>query len=475
MVDADEDDHEDDEGADTTGDFVYGLHDRPPLWRSVVYATQHIFAMILGSIIGGFVIAEAVGLDDLQTGRLIGYINLAMGIATILQVRVGIRLPVIQGSTMGHVPAYLTLGALGATMFDDAETTMQYLMGALIVGAIFEAVFGFANGLRWVYRFMSPLAVGMFIMMIGLGLWPVINDFIGDAWHYAMIVIAIVLIGRFALGRTAQTMALFGAVLIAYAVAAAASATGLIGAGHALHVDFEVLASAGVINMPELFPWGTPRFHAGFILAMLIPYVATAFESLGDYLALARMTKAEDIDSKRLSRGLGVEGSASVLSAVIGGTATSSFSQNVGVIRLSGVASLFVNLVAGVLLVLIGLFAYAGTALASIPEVILGAVYIVAFGILVITGLRLVLEADITSPRNEVIIGTALLIGLAVPAYMEDVDLEFGIAALEVFANTFLATPMMVAGAWVLLLDNLIPGTDEERGLTAWSEFFEQR
>lgn len=457
-----------DEREDQKSHIVYGLDERPPPIRTVVYAFQHIFAMILGSITGGVIIGQTVGLDDAQTGQLIGYINFAVGIATILQVRYGVRLPIIQGSTMGHVPAYLALGSVGVAIYQDPVVTMQYLGGALLVGALLEAAVGGLNLLRYVFRFISPLTVGIVIMMVGLGLWRVVADFIGGAWVWAMGVIVLVLIGNFAFGVTVKTMAIFGAVIIAYLAAVGGTLAGWFPSDHAMHVDFTPIVGADWLTLPGLFPWGWPQFSWGFILAMTLPYIATAFESMGDYIAVSNSIQNKNPSIKRISRGILTEGIASTLSSSLGGTASSSFSQNVGVVRLSGVASLFVCIVAGILLIAIGLFGKMGAVFSSIPRVVLGAVYLMAFGILVLTGLRLVLKAKVTAARNEAIIGSALLLGLALPGYMEDNQIAFENASLQVFVNVFLATPMMVAGVWVFILDNIIPGTDEERGIQGW-------
>lgn len=449
-------------------EIVYQMDERPGWGLSFVYAVQHIFAMILGSITGGVIIGETVGLDETQTGLLIGYINVAVGIATILQVRFGVKLPLIQGSTMGHVPAYLALGGIGLSMFEDPKETMQYLGGALLVGAILEAIFGGFNLLKYVMKYISPITVGIVIMMVGLGLWSVVADFIGDAWIYAMGVIILVMLGSFAFGIQAKTMAIFGSVLIAYIVAAAGSYLGWFGTEHPLYIDFQPIAEAQTFVVPEPFPWGWPKFNLGFIVAMTIPYIATIFESMGDYIAVSNSVEGKTLKTKRISRGILTEGIASSISASLGGTASSSFSQNVGVVRLTGVASLFVCVLAGVILILLGIFGQFGTIFASIPRVILGSVYLMAFGILVMTGLRLVLKANVKTSRNETIIGSALLLGLALPFYMQENPVEFSKPSLQIFVNVFLATPMMVSGVWVFLLDNIVPGTDEERGLDKW-------
>lgn len=453
---------------DDAAEIVYGIDERPPLGRSVIYGFQHIFAMILGSITGAVIIGESIGLNSEQIGLLIGYINFAVGIATILQVTFGVKLPIIQGSTSGHLPAYLALGSVGVALYSDPTLTMQYIGGALLVGALLESFFGAINIFHWIVKWVSPITVGIIVSMVGLGLWPVVNDFIGSGWVYAIAVMSLVMLFSFALGAMMKTMALFMAVIIAYGGALLGTWLGWFGESHSLYVNIGNIISGAWISWPEVFPWGTPKFNVGFILAMTIPYIATAFESFGDYIAVANSSNVDSPNVKRVSRGIAFEGLGSFISSCLGATATSSFSQNVGVVRLSGVASRFVCVVAGILLLFIGIIGKLGVFLAEIPRVILGSVYLTAFGILVMTGFRLILKAKVTTSRNEILIGTSLLLGLALPAYMKENPIEVGNTSLQVFLNVFLATPMMVSGLWAFVLDNILPGSDEERGIIDW-------
>ncbi|WP_276348108.1 solute carrier family 23 protein [Daejeonella sp. JGW-45] len=448
--------------------LVYEMDEKPPIGASVVYGFQHIFAMILGSITTAVIIGTTVGLTTSQIGLLIGYINVAVGIATIIQVMLGVRLPVIQGSTSGHIPAYLALGSLGVSLYSDPLITMQYLGGALLVGAVFQSALGFLNVLKWVSRLISPMTVGIIIMMIGLGLWPVITEFIGDAWHYAMIVIIMVISFSFAFGVMTKTMSLFLAVIIAYAAAMVGTWLEWFPEKHLMYVNLQTIAESKWFTVPEFFPWGAPKFNMGFIFAMSIPYLTASLESFGDYMALSKVTGTDPPKIKQISRGIAAEGVGSIISSVLGGSATSTFSQNIGVIRLSGIASRFVCIVAGIILLFIGIVGKFGAFMAEIPEVILGAVYLVAFGVLAMTGLELILRAKINISRNQVLIGTSLMLGLSLPSYMKENPIQLENTSLMVFINVVLATPMMVSGLWAFLLDNILPGTPEERGMSGW-------
>jgi xanthine/uracil permease len=321
--------------------------------------------------------------------------------------------------------------------------------------------------MRVIRRFLSPLLVGIVIMMVGLGLWPVLNNFIGAGWHIAIAVFVVAVVASFALGKVARTMAVFITVVLWYAVASVGTWQGWFPQGSALHVDFSAIGGAPWFEVTRPFAWGMPKFHVAFALAMLLPFIATMLEITGDFFAVARATEVPLPSVKRIGRGIGTEGVGTLISGVLGGTAVSTFSQNIGLLRLSGVGSRFVCVVAGGVLVVLGLVGKLGAVLGSIPEVIVGAVYLLVFGMLIMTGLHLVMRADLKRPRNEILVGTSLLLGLALPAYMSENPLDIrGSPTAEIFANVFLATPMMVAGIWAALLDNLLPGTPEERGIS---------
>jgi len=263
-------------------------------------------------------------------------------------------------------------------------------------------------------------------------------------------------------------MSLFLAVIISYGVALLGTWLEWFPEKHFMYVNLQTIAESQWFTFPKVFPWGAPKFNLGFIFAMSIPYLTASLESFGDYMALSKVTATKPPDIKRISRGIAAEGAGSIISSVLGGSATSTFSQNIGVIRLSGVASRFVCVIAGIILLFIGVIGKLGAFMAEIPQVILGAVYLTAFGILAMTGLELILRAKINISRNQILIGTSLMLGLSLPAYMEENPIKLENTSLMVFINVVLATPMLVSGLWAFILDNILPGTPEERGMKDW-------
>ena len=235
-----------------------------------------------------------------------------------------------------------------------------------------------------------------------------------------------------------------------------------------------------------LFPWGAPKFHLGFFFAILAGYLASMIESVGDYHAVSYMSGAGDPTSKQLSRGIGSEGIGCFLTGVLGGFASTSYSENIGLIGLTKVASRWVVQVGGVILIVLGIFGKFGGFAAAIPGPVVGGLYCALFGLIAAIGIQQLAKADLSSDRNLFISGFSLFMGLSVPAYFaarESVDAlgpGLTLAAYTPTAEGLLAalpatlggivgsigsTGMAVAAILGILLDNLIPGTSEERGL----------
>jgi solute carrier family 23 (nucleobase transporter), member 1 len=225
-----------------------------------------------------------------------------------------------------------------------------------------------------------------------------------------------------------------------------------------------------------LLPWGTPRFHLGFFLATLAGYLASTLESFGDYFAVARAAGEPEPTPRQIDRGIGAEGIGCFVTGLLGGFASTSYSENIGLVALTRVASRRV--------------VYdrrraprrprAGRQVRGggghLPGPVVGGLYCTLFGLISAVGLSIAARADLTSQRNLLIIGFSLFMGLSVPAWVAGVPaMGFPPAEISIPAAPWLAdmiravgsTGMAVAAILGLLLDNLIPGTREERGLAA--------
>jgi xanthine/uracil permease len=227
------------------------------------------------------------------------------------------------------------------------------------------------------------------------------------------------------------------------------------------------------INPTEIvFPWGPPKFHLGFTVAVLAGYLASMIESYGDYHACSQMAGGGNPTGKQLSRGIGCEGIGCLLTGLLGGFSSTSYSENIGLVGITKVGSRFVVQIAAVLLILLGVFGKFGAVAAAIPSPIVGGLYCTLFGLISAIGIRELANADLSVDRNLFIAGFALFMGLSVPAYFNGDD---GMQALEYIGeyshglrdivSAIGKTGMAVAAIIGLTLDNTLPATRRERGL----------
>lgn len=445
--------------------IAYPVGSKPKLGWSLSLGFQHVLAMFMGSITGGVTIAAATGLDAVSAGRLIATIYFAMGIATLLQITIGTRLPIVQGSSTAFIPAYFLLGQM-FSVAGDPTVAIRYIMGGLLLGALVEMGIGWGRLVRAIQRVVSPLSIGVIIALIGLGLYGVVNAFVGRSWLAAGLVAAFVFVFSFVLPGRSRLLSILLSVAAAYLVALAGTVAGWFPPGNPLWIDLASVGRSPWVTLPQPFMWGLPRFHIAAFLGLLVPYLVSIIESIGDYHACASVAAADPPSTGDVARGIGAEGAGCLVSSILGGTATTSFSQNIGVIGVTGVASRYVVMICGFFLLVLGLFTKLGTVLATIPRPLLGGVYLVVFGMVAIVGFQQMRRADIDDPRNAAVVGTSLLLGLAVPAYVAANPISLpDLPALENTLKIVLGTPMAIGGLAAILLDNFLPGTAASRGI----------
>ncbi len=197
-------------------------------------------------------------------------------------------------------------------------------------------------------------------------------------------------------------------------------------------------------------------------------------ESYGDYHGAAAMAGAEPPDQHQISRGIGMEGVACFTTGLLGGFSSTSYSENIGLIGITKVASRHVVVVGAVILIGLGIFAKFGAFVSTIPGPIVGGLYCALFGLISAVGVQQLSQADLTSDRNLMIAGFSLFMGLSLPAYFKGLGgyspgwPEFQQQIAGPLAGVFEAvgsSGMAVAAVVGLVLDNFIPGTARERGL----------
>ena len=465
----------------TQPNIIYGLDDKPPLGRAVVLGVQHVLTMFGSTVAVPLLLAPAMGMDAAQTALLISSVMLCSGVATLIQVTFGSRLPIIQGVSFSFLAA--CSGVIIATVVKpvsdgglggDGAMCMRYIAGAVIVGAIAEMAIGFSGLMGAVRQWLSPVVVGPVIMLIGLALYQAGAPVAASHWPISILTMVMIILFSLVLSRNNWVFRLFPmllAILTAVGVCHLFTAIGWFGPDHPARVSFEAFNNAETFRTTSVFfPWGTPLFHTGFIVAVLAGYVASMIESFGDYHACSHMAGGGDPTPEQISRGIGCEGVGCALTGVFGGFSSTSYSENVGLVGLTKVGSRYVVQIAAVLLILLGMFGKFGAIAAAIPQPVVGGLYCIMFGLISAVGVRQFAKADLESDRNLLIGGFALFMGLSVPVYFNS---EAGAALLASMPSglgdvvgALGKTGMAVAAILGIVLDNAIPGTPIERGLT---------
>ena len=466
----------------------YALDDRPPFAQSLVLALQHVLTMFGATVSVPLLLGPSMGMNQHEISILISSVMLCSGLATWIQATYGSRLPIVQGVSFSFLGAFIAFIASGSERGLDGPTMMQYIAGAIMVGAVAEILVGFTGLIGWLRRMLSPVVIGPVIMLIGLALFKhgapkaATDPVMGGLTIVLVILFSLVLSRRFTFFRLFPVLcAIVVVVTLCWILTAAGgyAPPSPNAAGHPSYVDLSAVESSPWIRIDPrelIFPWGWPQFQLGFIFAVLAGYLASMIESFGDYHACSHMAGGGDPTPRQISRGIGCEGIGCFLTSVLGGFSSTSYSENIGVVGLTRVGSRYVVQIGGVLLVLLGLFGKFGALAAAIPGPVVGGLYCALFGLIAAVGIQQFAKADLNSDRNLFIGGFSLFMGLSVPAFFDgSAQLLYPPGpepllaslpdALRQVVQSIGTTGMAVAAFCGIVLDNVIPGTLRERGL----------
>ena len=384
--------------------LTYEVDDNPSLPKKILFGLQHIFAAFSGIVVVPLVIAGTLGFDSAMTTALISASILASGIATIVQARgigkVGSRVACIMGTDFTFVSPAISVGqTLG----------MAGIVGATILGSFFEIILSYF--IKPLMKLFPPIVTGTVVCLIGLTLHPVSIDWAAGgsgAADYgslrnlsiAMLVMIITLIlNRYGKGMLSSASILIG-MTIGYLICIPLGM-----------VDFSAIKEASWFSMPKIFQYGVV-FDWKAVLAFIPAYFVTTIETVGCLKAIGETSNIE-MDEKKVGSGVLADGVGSIIGATVGSFSNTSFSQNVGLISLTKVASKYVAVMAGIILVILGLFPKLAGLINGIPQPVLGGVGIVMFGTVAAAGIKTLSRVKLTD-RNLLIIATSIALGLGV-------------------------------------------------------------
>lgn len=382
----------------------------PPLAQAIPLGFQHVLAMFASNVTPSIIVAGAAGLvfGGPEQVYLIQMAMLFAGIATLFQTvgigPIGARLPIMQGTSFAFVGV---LAGVAATQGLGVALT-----ACIIGGAIHFSLGSVIGKIRWLF---PPLVTGLVILAIGLYLIPVaIKYAAGGAADFQM---AAESFGSLKHWSVALTVVIVSLVLKFFTKGITSNAAILIGllAGYLLAfivgmVNFNAVGNASWVTGIQLLPYGF-EFSLGAVIAVTLVSVVSAIETVGDASATAKAGAGRDATDEEIAGATYADGLGTAIAAFFGGLPNTSFSQNVGIVGMTGVMSRHVVTIGGLVLIACGLVPKIGAVIASMPLPVLGGGVIVMFGMVAAAGLNVLSEVNLNR-RNMVIIAISLAVGL---------------------------------------------------------------
>lgn len=521
--------------AEETNPLLYAIDENPPLYLSILLGFQHYLTMFGATVGLPFVLSQLLCFanDANVISEVLSTIFFCSGLVTLLQSTLGVRLPIVQGGTYTFIAPTMaimkirkkcsevnsiqatsgpvlnftsTMSALAFNMtsttpFNMTSTTsatvtsdgddewkirMREIQGAIILSSLFQVVIGFSGVMGFILKYIGPLTIAPTIALVGLPLFKTAGYFAGAQWGIALLTIFFITLFsqvlrnvNLPLGRVKiPVFKLFPVLLsnfICWILSAILTAASVFEDGSRARTDFRtnVIKESSWFRVPYPGQWGRPTVSAPAVIGMLAGVIASMVESIGDYYACARLAGAPPPPQHALNRGLGCEGLGCLITGLWGtGNGTTSYSENIGAIGITRVGSVRVIQCGAVLMILLSIIGKFGALFVTVPDPVVGGIFIVMFGMITAVGLSSLQFIDMSSMRNLFVLGVSLFMGMVIPSWIESNPLQPEKESYIQIFQVLLSTNMAVGGLTGFLLDNVIPGTKQERGLIKWRNSF---
>jgi nucleobase transporter 1/2 len=468
------------------GWVLYPVGSRPKMGLAILLGIQQYLTMFGATVLIPFIVGGAMQLPQDQLALLISTMFFVSGITTLIQQSpLGNRLPIVQGGTFSFLGPMFAIVGMVAAQNMGWEVMIQQVSAAVMFASVIEIVLGYTGLMGYVKRAISPITIGPTIAMIGLALYGIGAPWMAGNWAVSLITLVALIIYSQVFARKARVFLLFPvllSIITGWLAAIIGTFAGWIPEGNPANVtgNMALISAARWFEWKHAVPfkWGFPKLTsitlAGSI-GMIAGYVASMIESIGDYYSCARISEAPVPTEKMISRGLGAEGLGCLIASLFQTcNGTTSYSENIGAIGLTRVASRRVIRAGAVVMLILPFFGKFGATLATMPQPVVGSMFVGLFGLIAAVGLSNLQFVNLNNARNLFIVGLAFFAGLSFPAHFNASPINWAEAGkfAEVLGNilqTILTTGMAVTAIVGIILDNLLKGaTREERGLAVW-------
>lgn len=427
----------------------------PPMAKAIPLGIQHVLAMFVSNVTPAIIVAGAAGFgfgsNSPEFPNLIYMIQMSMlfaGIATLFQTigmgPVGARLPIVQGTSFAFIPIMVPLVA------GQGTAALGALMAGVVVGGIFHFFLGtFIGRIRFA---LPPLVTGLIVLMIGLALVKVGIQYAAGGvpaqgkpefgsltnWTMALIVIIVTLGIKFFTKGILSVAAVLIGLIVGYIVAYFMG-----------EVSFAGIGRAAAFTVPVPFKWGFEATSAA-IIGFCFMAIVSAIETVGDVSGITKGGAGREATDKEISGATFADGLGTAVAGVFGGLPNTSFSQNVGLISMTGVMSRHVVTIGAIFLIIAGFIPKVGAAISTVPIEVLGGGVIVMFGMVAAAGVNMLSEVN-WNRRNMMIFAISLSIGLGlqlVPGALQH---------LPATAKILLTSGLLPAAAIAIVLNLVLP------------------
>ena len=404
---------------------IYKLDGRVPLKKAIPFGLQHVLAMFVANLAPVLIVCSAAvvrgtgeNLTSAEITRLLQCAMFAAGIGTCMQLypiwKIGSRLPIVMGVS------FTFLGSL-LIICTNPQLGYEGMIGAVILGGIFEGLVGLSA--KYWKRFLTPvvsacvvIAIGLSLLSVGMDSWgggSGVEDF--GAWYHLLVgtlTLIVCLLARYLLKGIYKNLNILVGLVFGYLLSVIFTVAGI-----APLIDFsgisKTISEVGFFSLPRLvfFTSHKPVFDLGAFFTIAIVFLVSAAETTGATTAVCTGALGRDIKMEELRGSLAVDGFSSAISGCFGCPPLTSFSQNVGLVTMTGVINRFTIFTGALILILASLFPPLGAFFKSLPQAVLGGCTVMMFGSIMYEGIKMLKECEFDD-RTMIIVSLSFCIGV---------------------------------------------------------------
>jgi uracil-xanthine permease len=402
--------------------LTVGVEEKLPFGKNLLYGLQHVF--VSNVWLDPVFVAALIGLPMALASNMVNAIFIAAGLVTLVQATRLVKLPIVQGPSAAFDSIMISAGKANG---------LAAAGGAIIVSGLIVFLLAITGVLGRLKSIFTPAVSGTVILVVGVALSGfTLFEFLGGSPDMdtfatapvlmisiptALVVILLTVFGKGILRSYAFLIALIVGDLIAFSLG---------------KINFSPIAEKSWFGLPHFLPYGPLTFDWTTFGIFFFAYMVAVIEAMGVYHAASEMVKVP-LDAKRIRNGFSGEAAGSMVSTLIGGFPTTAYAQNVGLMRLTGIASRHAVVVAGVIFLILGFIPKAGALLAVTPSPVVGGIFLPAAASLIYTGIG-ILGRMKKNEANFTIAGLSILLAISLPPAFKGAEGFVG----EILSNTIM-------------------------------------